>query len=152
MNQKEYFQNLFEYESWANQKISRCIVAMSNPPEKAISIMSHIADAGTIWLSRVKGIPSPVTVWQAFPKEKILSEVEKISAEYLNYLNEIEEDDLKKVVKYKNSKGDNFESLLKDILTHVIIHSSYHRGQVIVLIKSFTENIPYTDYIHYVRS
>ncbi len=36
------------------------------------------------------------------------------------------------------------------MLTHTVIHSAYHRGQIETLLRQ-AGSAPYTDYIHYVR-
>ncbi len=54
-------------------------------------------------------------------------------------------------VSYANTRGEEFTSSVKDILTHVSNHSAYHRGQVVALLKGIAEPLPNTDYITYVR-
>jgi len=38
-----------------------------------------------------------------------------------------------------------------DILTHVLLHSAYHRGQIAVDLRAAGLTPAYTDYIHAVR-
>ena len=38
--------------------------------------------------------------------------------------------DLDKLISYKNSKGKEFKSSVRDILTHVAMHGHYHQGQI----------------------
>ncbi len=52
---------------------------------------------------------------------------------------------------YKNLKGSLFETLLSDILAHMVNHGSYHRGQIASLIKKSGGEPAGTDYIGYVR-
>lgn len=144
--------NLFEYESWANKEIADCLVKLDDPPEKAVSLMSHIINANILWLCRIKKKGSDITVWKIYPKSEIISEVNKSSSDLIEYVKNISGSDLEIIINYKNTKGESFTSSLNDILTHLIIHSSYHRGQITLLIKPFVKNLPVTDYIHYVRT
>lgn len=65
---KEYFINLFKYEAWANKEVSDCLISISEPPEKALSLMSHIINAQVIWLSRITGKTIDVnSVWKTIP-------------------------------------------------------------------------------------
>ncbi len=114
--------------------------------------MSHIIDAQIVWLCRIKNIETNVRVWEDYSIEEISGKLNKSSSDLIGYVNGITNDDLKKIIAYKNTKGEKFKSSLEDILTHLIIHSTYHRGQIILLIKPFVSVLPYTDYIHYVRT
>src|SRR5207237_7244435 len=58
---------------------------------------------------------------------------------------------LERGVTYRTSAGDQFTSTLEDILTHVSIHGSYHRGQVASLIRAAGDTPSPTDYIFFTR-
>lgn len=148
---KEYFINLFEYENWANKEVSGSFLTLTDPPEKAISLMSHIINAQIVWLSRLKNIVSEVKVWQLYSRSEITGVLEKSSSDLSEFINNIFQSDIESVIEYANTKGEKFRSGVKDILTHLSIHSAYHRGQIISVIKPFVESAPYIDYIHYIR-
>ncbi len=152
MNQTKHFQNLFAYEAWANKEIAECLVNLDKLPEKGLSLMSHIIDANILWLCRIKNIVSVIAVWKSYPKSEILFELEKSSSDLIDYVSKISESSLEEIINYKNTKGESFNSSLIDILTHLAIHSAYHRGQIIILIKPFVTDLPYTDFIHYMRT
>lgn len=149
---KEYFENLFEYENWANKVIIDNLLSIPEPPEKAVFIMSHIINAQVLWISRIKKSTAAVSVWQIYDKENIADKLKDSSAAIREFLKKIEDNDLGKMIGYTNTKGDSFTSVLKDILTHMAIHSSYHRGQIVLLIKPFVKELPYTDFIVFMRS
>jgi uncharacterized damage-inducible protein DinB len=54
-------------------------------------------------------------------------------------------------VTYTNSKGEVWTSGVEDILTHVTIHSAYHRGQIASDLRAEGHTPAYTDFIHAVR-
>jgi len=54
-------------------------------------------------------------------------------------------------VSYTNSKGEAWTNTVEEILTHVTIHSAYHRGQIASSLRSAGMEPAYTDYIHGVR-
>ena len=54
-------------------------------------------------------------------------------------------------VAYRNSKGEPWTSTVGDILTHVVTHSAYHRGQVASELRAAGFEPAYTDFIHAVR-
>jgi uncharacterized damage-inducible protein DinB len=149
---KEYFINLFRYETWANKEVSDCLINLSEPPEKALSQMSHIINAQEVWLSRITGKTIDVnSVWKTIPESEITSALNNSSAALREHISGLSESDIERIIEYKNIKGEEFKSSLKDILTHLSFHSAYHRGQIILLIKPNVNEIPSTDYIKYVR-
>ncbi len=68
-----------------------------------------------------------------------------------NYLTNLSADDLEKQIDYRNSKGEAWSSRIKDVLTHVLMHSAYHRGQVALEMRAAGLQPAYTDFIHGVR-
>ncbi len=71
---------------------------------------------------------------------------------YQGYLEKLGESGLAAMVRYRNSKGDEYTNSALDILTHVVIHGAYHRGQLARVIGRAGGQTPNTDYIAYVRS
>jgi uncharacterized damage-inducible protein DinB len=62
------------------------------------------------------------------------------------------EDDLHRKIAYSNRKGDKFEQPAFDILLHLLNHSSYHRGQLVTIMRALdVTQIPQTDFIVYKR-
>ncbi len=148
---KKYFINLFEYDSWANAEILNSLLTIDDPPGKAMSLMSHIINARTLWLYRMKKITSPVGVWQLYPNSEISEALKKSSSDLIEFLKNISENETGDLIEYTNSKGERFSSTVKDILSQLALHSPYHRGQIILLIKPLVASLPVTDYIHFVR-
>ena len=150
---KEYFTDLFSYEVWANNVIFGCLISLEDPPEKALSIMSHIINAGDVWLCRLLGKDyDKGSVWKTLAKHEIPDALGNSSKGLIEYVKDLEEAEFSKNISYKNTKGENFTSSVHEILTHLTHHSAYHRGQVVLLIKPFVSELPYTDYIHYARN
>lgn len=58
---------------------------------------------------------------------------------------------LSQAVSYKNSKGELWTSTVQDVLTHVLMHSAYHRGQIASQMRANGQTPAYTDFIHAVR-
>jgi uncharacterized damage-inducible protein DinB len=58
---------------------------------------------------------------------------------------------LEKPVTYRNSAGDQFTSTVEDILTHIALHGSYHRGQIAASVRAGGDTPSPTDYIAFVR-
>ena len=60
-------------------------------------------------------------------------------------------EDFDKRIAYENSEGKQFINTFKDILFHVINHSTYHRGQIALEFRNNTIEPLASDYILYKR-
>src|SRR5690606_41841818 len=102
----------------------------------------------SIWNSRILG-ERTFQVWQINSWESL----EQIDREnQAKSLKIAEEADLDKIVEYSNSTGAMFSSKIKDILFHIVNHSTYHRAQVAVELRQSGIDPISTDYIHYKRN
>jgi uncharacterized damage-inducible protein DinB len=146
------FVNLFNYNDWANLESLDSLEKMENPNEKAIGIFSHLIIAQILWLSRVKKDTFQFkTFWEILPPKDARIISKDSSRAWLEFIRNKSENDFEISYSYKNSKGESFDSKLKDIIIHVINHSTYHRGQIAVLVRESGGIPAMTDYIHYSR-
>ncbi len=70
---------------------------------------------------------------------------------YSTTLKIIANNNLDNIIEYTNSKGIKFSNKIKDVLFHVINHSTYHRGQIATELKNCGIEPINTDYIFYKR-
>jgi uncharacterized damage-inducible protein DinB len=147
----EHIRRLFSYNHWANQEFFSTLLGVNVPPAHSIRLLSHILSAERLWLERLRLQKQTQAVWPGFTLEACKSEIEQLAQLWQEYLNSLTEDDLLRSVTYKNSKGEDWTNQRQDILTHVILHSSYHRGQIAMTLRNAGFNPPYTDFIHAVR-
>ena len=147
---KEHFINLFEYNDWANRKIFYVLRDLDHTPKSILDILSHIILSQETWLGRIKG-----DYTNSFWEDVALSDLEKRSqtntADWLQMMKNSTENDLNKKYSYHNTKGARFETSLKDIITHLINHSTYHRAQINLLFRQNNIEPAITDYIYYTR-
>jgi uncharacterized damage-inducible protein DinB len=147
----EYFTKLFDHMEWADKRALASLRAMPNPPPAAVELLAHILGAERVWLARIEGSNSPLAVW---PK-LTLAEAERVLGEnaegYRGVLAKLPSAGLQQPITYKNSAGDQFTSTVEDMLTQVVTHGSYHRGQIAAQVRA-TGGTPHpTDYIAYIR-
>jgi len=55
------------------------------------------------------------------------------------------------MISYINLEEERHQSSVYDIVTHLVNHSTYHRGQIIKLLQIEGLNSVSTDYIDYTR-
>lgn len=148
---KDYFANLFSHNCRANENVVDSICS-ADVPGKATAIMSHVINAGIIWLARMKGTASSVAVWQEYEKSDLPSKQAAADNDLLAFIDSADDEILSSIVNYSNSRGETFSNTVSEILTHLAIHSAYHRGQIILMIKGIVDPLPQTDYILYKRN
>jgi len=146
---KEHYTRLFEYNLWANNEFSEVLRANQYQNPKILKLLSHLANAQAIWLSRIKNEKSPVGVWDEHTEKEALELWGNTSQDWLDFIysGDLEQE----TISYKNSKGQEFESRLGDILTHVVNHGTHHRGQIALMLREEGIDPPASDFIFYVR-
>jgi uncharacterized damage-inducible protein DinB len=147
----EQLQRLYGHLAWADALAIGALRIATDPPAKALEIMSHVLGAEEVWLSRLQRRPAAAPVWPALSVEGCAELAEANRQGFEAELAGLGGDDFDRVVPYVNSAGQRFESRAWDILVHVAMHGSYHRGQVMLLLRSSGHEPAATDYIAYVR-
>jgi uncharacterized damage-inducible protein DinB len=147
----EYLRRLYNHLAWADELAIGSLRNASRVPPQALEIMAHILGTAHVWLTRIEGSPRTVAVWPNLSVEECAALAGQLRAAYGRYLEELNEEALERSVHYRNSAGDEFDSKIGDILVHVFMHGSYHRGQVALLVRAAGEEPAPTDYIAFVR-
>lgn len=141
---------LLRYDIWANGETLDSL-RPNPPPARSLRWMGHIVGAELLWLARLRREPPPLPVWPDLSVDACGTHLSQLSESWLAYLDEADPDRLQQRVTYTNSKGEPWTSRVEDILTHVTIHSAYHRGQIASDLRAAGHTPAYTDYIHAVR-
>lgn len=145
------FRRLLEHDGWGN--VAALAALRESPaPEKARAWMAHIIGAERLWIARLRQEPSAMAVWPNLDLETCAAELVELQGEWIRCLETLDEEGLEDGVAYRNSKGEFWTSTVADILTHVVLHAAYHRGQIAAAIREAGGTPAYTDYIHAVRS
>jgi uncharacterized damage-inducible protein DinB len=142
------FGRLFRYDRWANREVLDALRSTAAPPAKSVRWLAHIVAAEALWLARIQRRPQPMPVWPELKIEELPRALETVGGEWEKFL---ENPALDAACEYTNSKGERFTSSVGDILTHVVTHSTYHRGQIAADMRAAGFEPPYTDFIHAVR-
>lgn len=144
-------QRLFVYDDWANRETLRVLGAAGSPPPRSVKLLAHVVGAERLWHGRLHREERPALVWPDLTLAECVTGLDELSRLWRRYLDELSPDRLAEPVSYLNSKGEPWTSSVDDILTHVVFHSSYHRGQIASDMRAAGHTPPYTDYIHAVR-
>lgn len=147
---KEYFLKLYQYNSWANQRVLECLDRQQVKDEKILQIFGHLVCAQLIWFHRFKDLPkSPLKLWGNYSLTELKSIAEDASRSWLEFIEE--EDGFDRVLKYTNYVGEYYETNIRDLMAHLVNHCTYHRGQVAVLLRERGLEPVNTDFVTYDR-
>ena len=151
MNIADYMRRQFAYNEWANREVLAAIRISAAASGRSVQLMAHILSAEKLWLERLKQQPQGLPVWPALNLEQCEAQAAELGRLWHEYLELITAGDVAQSVSYKNSKGEAWTSTVLDILTHVVMHSAYHRGQIASHMRTSGQTPAYTDFIHAVR-
>ncbi len=159
-----HYQKLFRYDRWANGEVLQSLRAASAgsdlhiaaPPAEVLQEflrrLAHILGAEWLWLARLNVPGEAMGVWPEWDLDDCARQIETLGNVWAGYLGGLEEAALGGTIDYTNSKGQPWQSRIEDVLTHVVMHSAYHRGQIALEMRAAGLNPAYTDFIHAVRT
>jgi len=135
-----------KYNNWATDKV---IEFLKNADESIFDLeqkssfttirktILHIWDAEVIWHERLKG--NSFTDWpsKSFTGTNIelLEGWQQHNRALTTYVETNSAGLLASTITYKNMKGDSFENTAESILFHVVNHGTFHRGQLITMMR-----------------
>jgi uncharacterized damage-inducible protein DinB len=91
-------------------------------------------------------------VWPQLTLDECQSLAEENAAGYADLIAALGDHDLTAAIRYRNTKGDEFANTAIDILTHVVIHGAYHRGQIAKVLSRSGVLAVSTDFIIFARA
>ena len=145
------------YNHWANQILTDWLKSLDkNLLYKEIKssfpsidfTLQHMKNAQNFWHavitnSNINSLDEELRIDSA---DWVIKELLKGSQNLINLVTSLNDDDLSTLVSSPAMTKTKYEFMI-----HAINHNSYHRGQVITILRSLdmTENIPNTDYDTY---
>jgi uncharacterized damage-inducible protein DinB len=153
---------LFAYNAWANRVFFDALGAV--PSEAYVrdlksshgglhDTLCHIVWAEELWLTRWLAQPGP-----AVAQGKDLATLaaararwERVEAERGRFLTGFSERRLADTVVVKPTTGGEFAHTFRQMFRHTVDHSSYHRGQLVTLLRQVGIKPPSTGLIAFYR-
>ena len=146
----EHLRELFIYDRWAD---NRTIDAIENTQsDKPLHILAHLLITKQEYLDRFNGKDSTgFDFWPVLDLDQCRDLAASTSDTYIRLIDEAGESTLDRVVQYRTSQGVPHADTLRDLLTHVLLHSSIHRGNIVLKMREEGLEPPKIDYILYLR-
>ena len=151
---------LYDYNSWAGRRTLTAASAlgsddflrlMGNSFSSVRDTLAHILGAEWIYLERWQGrSPKALLDPTTFPTVQSLeSRWETVERDQMQFIEALTPQRLREELAYINQKGQRYSYPLWQQLVHVVNHSSYHRGQVITLLRQLGAEAVSTDFLVY---
>ncbi len=154
---------LFAYNAWANRKLFTALESVSSGDYKRDlktsfgglhGTVGHIVWAEELWLRRCQNAPPPA-VAQGKDLDSLAAAQQRweaIEADRARFLEALQPAGLESVMVVKASSGGEFRHTVREALLHTVDHSSYHRGQLVSMLRQLGHTPPATGLAGYYRT
>lgn len=154
---------LYEFNYWAKSRMLGVVETLT--PEQYTKDLGsshggihgtlvHCMGAEDIWLKRWKGEDSSsmYTTKDVPTLESLMSRWDMVEHQMMSFCHALKtDDDIKKVVTYKDLKGNEHSQPLWQMMQHLVNHSTYHRGQITAMLRQLGVKPVGTDLITFYR-
>ena len=147
---------LLDFDAWAARHTAEALAALAADessarelPLRAMALFAHNLAAHRVWQARVDGKPPGHIAWPAPRPARFVEEVDKLRRRWDNVLSRHGDD--AEVIAYTDSRGRQRSGSLGDVVTHLVMHATYHRGQIAMLLGRLDVTLPATDFLLAVR-
>jgi uncharacterized damage-inducible protein DinB len=153
---------LFAFNAWASNKILDAVGAlpeenitrdMKTSHKTILQTLVHMVGAEKVWLERWSGKPdakflTPSDYTTLASVKELWNTVGFTSAKFVAGLTDKK---LQELFEMKTMKGDVFKTVYWQSMLHVIDHSTYHRGQIVAMLRQLDVVPPSTGMIGFFR-
>jgi uncharacterized damage-inducible protein DinB len=154
------FEYLNEYNRWANARTIDAAAQLSSEQfvrdlqsshRSVRDTLAHILAAEWIWLERWNGVfPKALLNPADFESvESLKSRWAEVERGYTDFIKGVTDDSLRGVITYTNTRDEEWSYPLWQMFQHVMNHSTYHRGQVITMLRQLGAEVSPVDLLIY---
>jgi uncharacterized damage-inducible protein DinB len=144
---------MYDHVKWANARILDAIARTGEASDYVTTLLHHVLRAEQVWQLRLKGQDSShLPLWRSSSLQELAALLQANEQDYSAYLGNLDESWLDQMISYRNQSGQPFTTSVRDILIHVALHGSYHRGQINAALRREGHEPVNVDYITFVRT
>lgn len=148
----DVLRRMFAHMQWADRRVLDLAERDPGAVQPVMHVLAHLVASERVWLLRLRGEDSSVqAIWPTLTVEQMRALATENHAGYARLLEASTPETLAADVTYTNQQGRTYTTRVDDILMHVALHGSYHRGQVAAAVRAAGGAPVNTDYITYVR-
>ncbi|MEI9909791.1 MAG: DinB family protein [Bacteroidota bacterium] len=143
---KSYFITLAEYNTWANDMVHSWFdkITVEQWEQPIVSSFKsieetalHTAAAETIWLERLNKLAEPRWLTNIIKggKKEVQDAWKDSTAGLQSFVENFDETKMQDSVSFRRPDGNTYELQHYQIFSHVFNHSTYHRGQIVTMLR-----------------
>ncbi len=144
-------EQMVAHMGWADRNVIEALRRADPLDPTLVELFGHVLGAEHIWHARLVGIPATVAVWPKISLDQCVEVASDNLRQWSALVTRLGPDEENRAVTYTNSTGDTFTSTVGEILVHVAMHGSYHRGQIAWALRADGQVPSPTDYIAFTR-
>jgi len=141
--------NQYKHMHWANGKLIEVLGRDGAAVDETVGLMGHIVSAEHVWLSRLCRREAVLAPWSRLALPECRDYAAANCAGYLEMISGLDEERLREPVSFVVTSGKAMSSTVGDVLCHVPVHGSHHRGQICRILSRDHIAPPGIDYILY---
>jgi uncharacterized damage-inducible protein DinB len=160
---KKFFLELADYNIWANNNAISWLNQIDDEQWKQVVTSSfsslqqtvmHVASAEKVWIDFWNRVPDPKFLSVEFKgtKNELIEIWKQSSAGLKNFIEKYPEENFTQPITFKWPGGGEGQMEFSQTFSHIINHSTYHRGQLVTILRQlgFTK-LSSTDLATYYR-
>ncbi len=153
---------LFDYNRWATLRILDAAASLTTEEltrdlkssfPSVLATLLHGLGAERVWLERWNG-RSPTAFLDSSALDSVAAIRERWDALWRDqqaFLSGLGDGDVTRSLSYRLFNGDTDTRPLGELMRHVVNHATYHRGQVVTMLRQLGRSPPSTDYVRWLR-
>ncbi|NUO19036.1 hypothetical protein HUU59_06255 [bacterium] len=132
-----YYLRLFHFDHWANLEVVASLGTCPQVPESAVALLSHYLQEQ--WVAHgllTTGEAADRNGLKDLSLSECIAEIGKLERTWREYLTGKSDADFESSFEYINAAGKPTQRFVSDLLTDIVDHGTYHRGQIATLVRA----------------
>lgn len=153
---------LFDFNTWAQNRLMSVVETLNEDQYSKDMGSSHGGVQGTL-VHILASLEMWHERWMGHSAKQLLgvNDVPTLSAakkhwaetqeKLANFVKGLNEAGLTKIITYTSTEGKSYSTPLWQMMQHLVNHATYHRGQIVTMLRQIGVKPPATDMIFYFR-
>lgn len=143
---------LIDFDLWANARTASALAGCAPALAPAERLFGHLVGAHELWFERVRGEKAELGVWpEGHTLAELLVSLHEIAGRWRAYLEQADANELVRVVRFQNLRGEPCADPVDAIVRHLAHHGTHHRAQIATLLREAGHKPENLDYISWWR-
>lgn len=144
----DYLNRLLAYDRWANREAFESI--RDGKLHRSRKLFAHIVSLEWRWLSRLTQVDYAGVTWPEWTFEECYEQMQALESAWADCIAQVVAADPDRRISY-TSRDVVHQIPAADVVTHVVLHSSYHRGQIAIDQRLAGQGPPFTDFMECIQ-